>query len=552
MSSSKKASTIRRLLIATLLVTAALLLLPSPAHGQTYQFQVTGIANAGEGFFGSGAWAGPTLYGGKFNYWSAWPDGPTDLGVFCQAGKRCDIDLPVQLYYEPEPQNIWACLKATCSQYVSGSVTVSTFSFLTPRSESWEIQVSGAVSINGFISAAYSNGQGDSWELWHASFHGRGTETVRLYAYGDGRYLASYAEANYKGMGSATSEVAEIETDPPVPSGVAYSADSLFVSQAGALGTIRQLSINTGHTLNTFFAPSATGFDGKSTPSDLAFGVNHLFMTDVATPGSGAVYEFDTTGSVIYNRFGLPFRGGALGFGGKRLFVADLDSGQTLVTSRFGATISSFTLPFSPAGMVFDFQRNWLWVLSQTESERVWQFTTKGDQIGSCAGPWSPGLDGVGGITVNGFGRLYIGEIGKLYADWRPGVISGVDASALACNPKLPLSVKVAINPGLPPKPIEPDEGGTILAAILTTETFDAANVDPTTVRFGDTGQEATALDWVLEDVNADGRADLLLRFQIQDTGITCWTNISSVSGQTFAHEAVRGSHSMWTKECRN
>lgn len=548
MSPLLRISRIHRSSSITLLLTFIVVVSSLPLGAQSFKFTVKGVAYLGEGMFGSGAQGGP------FNYWSAWPDAGSDLGVICQAGQVCNIDLPVQFYYLPDPDKTWACVNSTCTWYISGSVKVSTLSFITPKiPEYGQTQVSGPVTVSGSVSGSYSNweGAGGNWELWNASFSGRGRETVTLYGYGGGAYLALYAEAHYTGSGSAALGISEIPTPAVGTSGVAYDNDSLFVSQPGAFGTISQLSIPKGTVLNTFLTPSTNGFDGRSNPSDLAVGDHHLFMSDVGAPGSAGLYEFDSTGNTVYNHFALPFRGGAVGYGGKRLFVADLDTGLVEILSRSGQLLSSFTLPFSSAGMVFDFQRNWLWVLSQEDSMYVWQFSTKGTPIGYCVGPWNPGIDGVGGIGIDARNRLYIAEVGKFQLDYPQSVVSAVEATGLGCYPSIPQGVPLSIQPGIATKAIDPNSSGTVSASVLSRNQFDAATIDPSTVHFGETGQEAVPLDWVLQDVNGDGRNDLLLHFRISDIGISCWTNVVSVTGRTFGGGSVRGSQSIITRNCK-
>ena len=61
---------------------------------------------------------------------------------------------------------------------------------------------------------------------------------------------------------------------------------------------------------------------------------------------------------------------------------------------------------------------------------------------------------------------------------------------------------------------------------------------DVTTVDFflcGDLGSPcAVPVHWALEDVNGDGRLDLLLRFHTPDIGIRCGYTPASIIGETF------------------
>ena len=87
--------------------------------------------------------------------------------------------------------------------------------------------------------------------------------------------------------------------------------------------------------------------------------------------------------------------------------------------------------------------------------------------------------------------------------------------------------------------------------AVLTTATFDAATVDPATVRFGAAGTEAKPNHYALEDVNGDGKADLVLQFRTQSTGIGCVTTSATLTGKTRRGMAIQGSDSIVTVGCK-
>jgi hypothetical protein len=115
------------------------------------------------------------------------------------------------------------------------------------------------------------------------------------------------------------------------------------------------------------------------------------------------------------------------------------------------------------------------------------------------------------------------------------------------------LAIKIAIDikPGSEPAPINPKSKGKIPVAILTTDTFDATTVNPATARFGATGTEAAPVLVAVEDVNGDGRPDLLLHFNTQDTGIQCGDTSASLTGKTFSGQAIQGSDSIQTVGCK-
>jgi hypothetical protein len=115
----------------------------------------------------------------------------------------------------------------------------------------------------------------------------------------------------------------------------------------------------------------------------------------------------------------------------------------------------------------------------------------------------------------------------------------------------LPKTVQIDIKPGSFPNSINPRSKGVIPVAILTTNSFDANTVDPTTVLFGPTGTEAALVHSALEDVDGDGDTDMILHFKTQDTGIVCGATSASLTGETFGGQAIEGSDSVKTVGCK-
>jgi uncharacterized delta-60 repeat protein len=113
--------------------------------------------------------------------------------------------------------------------------------------------------------------------------------------------------------------------------------------------------------------------------------------------------------------------------------------------------------------------------------------------------------------------------------------------------------VSVDIKPGSSRNPIELSSNGSTPVAILTTNSFDATTVDPSTVCFGDAdnpGQrdctEAHGTGHI-EDVNGDGRPDLLLHYEIRQTGIDPGDTTACLTGKTFAGVNIEGCDSITT-----
>jgi len=127
----------------------------------------------------------------------------------------------------------------------------------------------------------------------------------------------------------------------------------------------------------------------------------------------------------------------------------------------------------------------------------------------------------------------------------------GIDSVETTYNFEPVLNVLIDIKPGSFPNSINPRSRGVIPVAILTTNTFDAADVDPDTVLFGKTGTEASPLHYALEDVDSDGDMDLILHFSTQDTGIECGDTTASLTGETINGEVIQGSDSIKTAGCK-
>jgi hypothetical protein len=75
--------------------------------------------------------------------------------------------------------------------------------------------------------------------------------------------------------------------------------------------------------------------------------------------------------------------------------------------------------------------------------------------------------------------------------------------------------------------------------------------VKASTVGFGKTGDEAAPVVVSVKDVNGDRRPDLLLSFNIQDTGIQCGEISASLTGETISREAIQGFDAIVTIGCK-
>src|SRR5262249_23620211 len=86
-----------------------------------------------------------------------------------------------------------------------------------------------------------------------------------------------------------------------------------------------------------------------------------------------------------------------------------------------------------------------------------------------------------------------------------------------------------------------------IPVAILTRPNIDATTVEPSTVRFGKTGIEAAPVRAAFEDVDSDGRLDLVLYFRTQNTGLQCGDRFGVLAGQTMSGQVIHGVNRIMT-----
>jgi hypothetical protein len=111
--------------------------------------------------------------------------------------------------------------------------------------------------------------------------------------------------------------------------------------------------------------------------------------------------------------------------------------------------------------------------------------------------------------------------------------------------------VTVDIKPGSDSNHLNLRSKGNIPVAVLTTEVFDATQIDVSTVVFapGETGEVHDRAH--IEDVDGDGDMDALFHFRIQDTGIACGDTEATLTGATFSGLAFAGSDTVGPKPCR-
>ncbi|MBI4304366.1 MAG: hypothetical protein HY665_08550 [Chloroflexi bacterium] len=105
--------------------------------------------------------------------------------------------------------------------------------------------------------------------------------------------------------------------------------------------------------------------------------------------------------------------------------------------------------------------------------------------------------------------------------------------------------VTIDIIPGSPANTINVNQKGVLRVAIVTSQNFNAATVNATTVRFGPANAAPVRYD--TEDVDHDGNLDLLLHLNAEEAGINAGDTEASLTGQTISGVYFKGTDTVRT-----
>ena len=110
------------------------------------------------------------------------------------------------------------------------------------------------------------------------------------------------------------------------------------------------------------------------------------------------------------------------------------------------------------------------------------------------------------------------------------------------------LTVKIDIKPGSDPNSINLTSKGNVPVAILSDAGFDAADVDPGSVSLANAGVRLKGKGTVqssLEDVNGDGRKDLVVHIETEALELTAGDVEAVLTGKLKNGRPIRGTDSV-------
>jgi FG-GAP-like repeat len=159
----------------------------------------------------------------------------------------------------------------------------------------------------------------------------------------------------------------------------------------------------------------------------------------------------------------------------------------------------------------------------------------------------------------NGPGSIAVGDVN---GDTKPDVVmanfkadsfplSGAASVAVLLNSSVgPTPARIDIRPGQFPNRVNPHSHALIRVALLATDTFDLTMLDPHTVRFGPAGAHPVGVRQ--NDVDGDGRLDVIYYFKTNKTGIACGDTTASLVGVIDEGQTFAGTDSVQTEGCHH
>lgn len=283
-------------------------------------------------------------------------------------------------------------------------------------------------------------------------------------------------------------------------------------------------------------------------PAGTLFSVSRdrLIEIDLSTGAGTAVVDLDFGPTPVDVRglafapdgalFAMNFDGGA----GGALYTIDRDTGIGNRVGRVGVFLQS--LEVSSTGLLYTWGRD-------PGLQIVDPLTGTATRVS----PSGPGVPNMQSIAFSPDGTLF----GVALASGGPSALlytinpdTGVPTFVAELSPTFDFRgiafpvrpVAIDIKPGSIPNPINLMAHGVIRVAILSSDTFDAADVDVTTLAFGPDGSYPSERPPSrFADVDRNGIADLVLHFPTFETGIAIGDTEACLTGNLLDGTPIRG-----------
>jgi hypothetical protein len=123
---------------------------------------------------------------------------------------------------------------------------------------------------------------------------------------------------------------------------------------------------------------------------------------------------------------------------------------------------------------------------------------------------------------------------------------NGIAATAFF---SLAVPVVIDVRPGNETNKVFPNKSGKLPVAILSSAEFNAVQVDPATLQFGSAGASVTEAPRIV-NVDAEFGDDMVVRFNVQASGIFCDDTEVTLSGSTYAGDPFLSTDAIDASEC--
>jgi hypothetical protein len=428
-------------------------------------------------------------------------------------------------------------LDAKGGAYVTGDTSSTQATF--PVTVGPDLTFNGGFS-DAFVASVNPGGKG----LSYAGYIG-GADTDS----GDGIAVDASANAYITGTTSSSEKTFPIRTGPDL---TYNGGGDAFVTKVAATGTSLVYSGYIGGNDEEDASGIAVDIKGNAFVTGLTLSTQATFPVAVGPDLTFNGGLFDAFVAKVSASGKAPliycgYIGGLGGFGGEGGNDIAVDSaGSAYVVGNTPADQTTFPVALGP-----DITFN------GDEDAFIAKVRPSGASLMYAGYIGGTGTDSASGVAVDKFGAAYV--TGETDSDETTFPVKtgpdltfngSLDGFVAKINVIIPPPVPIVIRPGSGLAPIAPQSRGAVPVALLSTDEFDATQVDLQSVRFGAKDSEAAPVRATEEDVDGDGLMDLLLFFETQETGISCGDTFATLTGRTLDGQSISASDAIRTVGC--